>query len=438
MASTGLAKFNKYFRGKGEVETFAKGEKGKDVTVYESVNGTKKVDTLKDGTPITVVVGKEFQKRYFIKYKGGMGYISDNNTGKPIPSKSKVNAELSRITAGDFIGGGKSVKFKFIDQEVDCMEFTSKDQLANSIIDSMKKVRGVSDEVRETFEPWLKGNLGDFHWVTGVAPEEKNKLGVYFGELFIGLFALANKTANHATPTPWRGKVKRFLMPTDPSFSGVDSFIELEDGEIVPISSKFGTGAAASFFSNLLIKGLQYHKKLPACIFKDIVETALDIGVTIQHLEKKQKAKPILYEYGIRHVLGLNKQQVRDTYEVFTAIKMRKNFDEKNLVISAIANRRGVDKRIVDLLEDSVTAFFCREIADMLEGDKVSMETMKEILAGKNYWQANLQMNDWENGKVKFKLVNSGSAKLQIIGSKAAMNDVEAKQGMINYRLTVA
>ena len=189
MASTGLTKFNKYFKGKGEVEVFAKGEKGKDVTVYEPVDGTKKVDTLKDGTPITVVVGKEFQKRYFIKYKGGMGYISDNNTGKPIPSKAKVNAELSRITAGDFIGGGKPVKSKFIDQDVDCMEFSSKDQLAKSIIDSMKKVRGVSDEVRETFEPWLKSNLGDFDWVTGVAPEEKNKFGVYFGELFIGLLS---------------------------------------------------------------------------------------------------------------------------------------------------------------------------------------------------------------------------------------------------------
>jgi len=437
MASTGITKFNKYFKGKSEVEVYAKGEKGKDVAVYESVDGTKKIDILKDGTPITVIPGKEFKKRYFIKYKGGMGYISDNNTGKPIPSKTKVNSELSRITAGDFIDGGNPVKFKFIDQDVDCMEFTSKQQLANSIISCMKKVRGVSDEVRETFEGWLKGNLGDFDWVTGVADEEKNKFGVYFGELFIGLFALAGKEANHISPIPWRGKIKRFLMPTDPSFSGVDSFLEMEDGEIFPISNKFGTGAAASFFSNLLIKGLQYHKKLPKCVFKDIVETALDIGVTVQHLEKKQKAKPILYEYGIRHVLGLNKQQVKDTYEVFTAIKMKKNFEEKNLVLSAIANRRNVDKRIVELLEESVTAFFCREIAAMLEADKTSMDTMKEILAGKNYWQANLQMNEWEKGRVRYKLINSGSAKLSIIGSKAAMNDVEAKQGMINYILKV-
>ncbi len=437
MASVGREKFVKYFKGKGEVEVFAKGEKGKDVIVYEALEGTKKSDILKDGTPITVVVGKEFQKRYFVKYKGGMGYISDLNTGKPIPSKSKVNAGLARITAGDFIGGGTSVKFKFIDQDIDCMEFTSKQQLASSIISSMKKVKGVSEEVRETFEDWLKGNLGDFDWVTGVADEEKNKFGVYFGELFIGLFALSGKTANHITPTPWRGTIKRFLMPVDPSFSGVDSFLEMADGEIIPISSKFGTGAAASFFSNLLIKGLQYHKKLPNCVFKDIVETALDIGVTVQHLEKKQKAKPILYEYGIRKILDLDKTKIKDTYEVFTDIKFNKNSDQKNLVVSAISNRKGIDKKIVNLLESSTTSYFCREVASMLENDKVSMEVMKEILSGKNYWQSNLQMNDWEKGKVKFKLVNSGSAKLSIIGSKAAMNDVDAKQGMVNYVLKV-
>lgn len=440
MASSGITKFNKYFRGKGEVETYAKGIQGRDITVYESVEGTKKVGTIKDGTPITVVVGKEYQKRYFVKYKGGMGFISDDNTGKPIPKKSaqtKTNAELSRITSSDFISGGKSIKFRFIDDEIDAMEFTSQAQLAKSISDSMKKVRGVSEEVRETFSNWLYSSLGDFEWATGVTPEEKNKFGVYFGELFIGLFALANKTTNHISPIPWKGRVKRFVVPTDPSFSGVDSFLEMNSGEIIPISSKFGTGAAASFFSNLLIKGLEYHKKLPNCVFKDIVEAALDVGTTVQHLQKKQKAKPILYEFGIRKVLGFDKRLVKDTYAVFTAIKFNQDSDEKNLVVSAIANYQNVEKRIVDLLESSVTTFFCREIASMLENDKTSMETMKEILAGKNYWQANLQINDWEKGKVKFKMVNSGEAKLTIIGSKATMNDIEAKQGMINYILKV-
>lgn len=434
MASTGLAKFNKYFKGKKEVNVIAKGEGGKDVPVYESVTGTKKIDTIKDGTPITVIVGEEFQKRYFIKYKNGMGYISDNNTGKPLVSKTKNNSELLRITAINFAGGGNPVKFKFLEKDIDCVEFTSKDQLSKSIIDSMKKVRGVSDSVRNTFESWLKGNLGDFEWDSGVTPEEINTFGVYFGELFIGLYALANKT-NNISPVPWKGKVKRFLLPKDPSFSGVDSFLEMEDGEIIPISNKFGIGAAASFFSNLLTKGLLNYKRLPNCVFKDIVKTTLDIGVTVQDLEKKQKSKQVVYEFGIRYILGLDKKEVKDTYEVFTAIKTNKPSNEKNLVVSKIFNFKNVEKQIVEKLENSVTAFFSRKIADMLENDKISMDTMKEILSGKNYWQANLQEADWKKGKVKYKMINSGSAKLKIIGSKSAIGDIDAKQGMVNYVL---
>jgi hypothetical protein len=65
------------------------------------------------------------------------------------------------------------------------------------------------------------------------------------------------------------------------------------------------------------------------------------------------------------------------------------------------------------------------------------MEVMLEILSGKNYWQANLNMSSWDKGDVKFSLVNSGKSKLEIIGNKAAMTDLDATQGMINYVLKV-
>lgn len=439
MASTGLQKFNKYFKGKGDLEVYAKGDKGKDVTVYEAVEGTKKVDAIPDGHPITVVVGKEFEKRYFIKYKKGssqkMGYISDGNTGKPLPSKSKVNSELARITAGDFIGGGKAVKFKYGDADIECMEFSSKQQLIKSMADSMKKVRAVSEGVEDTFNAWFK-TLKEIEWDSSVTDEEKNKYGVYFGELIIGLLALAGKESGHIQPCPWKGKVKRFLLPTDPSFSGVDSFLELESGEVVPISSKFGAGAAASFFSNLLIKGIQYRKKLPKCTYTDIVDSALDIGVTVQDLEKKRKSKEILYEYGIRKILGLGSKEVKNTYQVFTDLKTKKQSPEKNAVLAKIANFKSVDQKIVDLLEESTTSFFNRKVASLLMEDKKSMDIMREVLSGKNFWQANLDTSAWDKGRVLFKMVNSGESKLTIIGNKAAMNDIDAKQGMINYRLT--
>ena len=60
---------------------------------------------------------------------------------------------------------------------------------------------------------------------------------------------------------------------------------------------------------------------------------------------------------------------------------------------------------------------------------------MREILAGKDYWQANLDINYWVRGIVKFKFINSGEASLNIIGSKSAITDITSKQGWINYEL---
>ena len=437
MATSGLDKFNKYFRGKGEIDVIAKASGGKEVSVFDSLLGNKKIATIKDGTPITVVVGTSFQKRYFIKYPGGMGYISDSNVGKPIPSKSKLNADFARINAGSFINGGKKTEFKFIENDIKCIEFSNARNLSDSIYDGLNKNRGISSEILYSLDKFLKSpKQGKFEWESDVSIEERNRLGVYLGELFIGLYALSGNHSPHISPIPWKGNIGRFLIPTDPSFSGVDSFIEMEDGEIIPISSKFAGGAAASFFSNLLIKGIEHHRELPKSIFKDIVETAISIGVTKLHLQRKQKAKPILYEYGIRNVLNLDKRSVRDTYEVFTDIKQNRSSDEKNLVISKIASLSHVEQKIVDALDDSVTAFFCREISDMLNKDRASMDVMKEILSGKNYWQANLDQNSWNNGHVKYRMVNSGSAKLTLIGNKAAIRDIDASQGMINYRLT--
>lgn len=434
MASNGLDKFKKYFLGKGTVQTYAKGSPGKTtVSVFDSLEGKTRIRTIEDGALITVFVGEQFQKRYFIEYQGGTGFISDLNVGKPL-SKTSSNLELSRITAADFILGGNESKFLYGGIDIVCKEFSSSEHLTSSIGMGLSQVRGVSACVKETFEVFLKNSAGEFSWSAGVSQEEKNKFGVYFGELFIGLLALSNCGESHISPIPWKGNVKRFLVPIDPSFSGVDSFIET-DTEIIPISSKFGTGAAASFFSNLLIKGLQNYDILPACIFKDVVEAAIRIGVTEIHLEKKQKGKPILFEFGIRSILGISENEVADTYSVFSHIKMGVPSPERSLVVAAIIEQEGSDSKIVDLLDDSVTAFFCRRLAEMLESDEVSMETMKGILTKKNYWQANLQMSDWDNGKIQFNLLNSGSASLKIVGNKAAMGDLDAKQGMINYFL---
>jgi hypothetical protein len=74
-------------------------------------------------------------------------------------------------------------------------------------------------------------------------------------------------------------------------------------------------------------------------------------------------------------------------------------------------------------------------MADRLNSDGKSVEAMIEILAGKNFWQANLDIMEWKKGNIKYRMVSSGKASVQIIGSKSAIDDIDAKQGMVNYEV---
>ena len=169
-------------------------------------------------------------------------------------------------------------------------------------------------------------------------------------------------------------------------------------------------------------------------IFSGVVAAAKNRGVMASDLFKKQKSKHVLYEYGIRWILGM---PVEDTYAVYEAVKDGTLTEERYRVSNEIRMLgEAVDPRILDYLDSSMTAFFSRSTAESLNACPKSMEQMKRILIKKDYWQVNLDKAAWRKGVIKFSFINSGDAKLQIIGSKAAMNDITGSQGMINYRLS--
>ena len=230
---------------------------------------------------------------------------------------------------------------------------------------------------------------------------------------------------------PWVWHPTAFNLPADPSFSGVDSFVETANG-LTPLSSKYGAGAAASFFSNILIGGMDI--ELEESIFSRVVEAAKDRGVTAADLFKKQKSKHVLYQYGVRRILGM---AIDDPYGVYDAVKNGELTEDRYRVSREIRLLgESVDPRILEYLDSSMTAFFSRATAEALNACPKSMEQMKRILIKKDYWQVNLDKTAWRKGVIKFSFINSGEAKLQIIGSKAAMNDITGSQGMINYRLS--
>lgn len=435
MAADREEKWKKYFSS-GPVDTKIKAKSGEQIPVYDSKG--KSIDTLEEGHDIHVPKSKEYNARYQIIYKKNgtekAGFVNQSYVAKPIAKKGAT--ESLGVRAETLTQFGTSKTIKFAGNNVKVKYFKTHKELGSSLLRGLKENRKVSEGIYEVFENYISaGKYTEIEWTSEVAPNEINELGKYVGEIIIGLLALSNKTSSFSTKF-YTGKPIGFAVPDDPSFTGVDSFLEMSDGEIVPISSKYGVGAKASLFANLLPKAMKYQDKLPKSVLKSLCESAKNARISGDTLEGKRGSKEVLYTHGVTQILKL---KISNPYSVFSDIKNNKKLkglsSDSNKVISAIQAYPGVDKRIIDKLPLSVTAFFSREIADKLNNDKNSVQAMLEILAGKNFWQANLDINNWKNGKINYKLVNSGKASITVIGSKAAMDDIEAKQGMINYEL---
>jgi hypothetical protein len=435
MAADREEKWKKYFSS-GPVDTKIKAKAGEQVPVYDSKG--KSIDVLEEGHDIHVPKTKEYNARYQIIYKKSgkekTGFVNQSYVAKPIAKKGATESLGVRAETLTQFGASKTIKFA--GNNVKVKYFKSHKELGSSLLKGLKANKKVSEGIYEVFEKYIEdGAYTEIEWTSEVAPNEINELGKYVGEIIIGLLALSNKTSSFSTKF-YTGKPIGFAVPDDPSFTGVDSFLEMSDGEIVPISSKYGVGAKASLFANLLPKAMKHQEKLPKSVLKSLCESAQNARITADTLEGKRGSKEVLYTHGVNKVLKL---KITNPYAVFNDIKTKKKLKglspDSNKVISAIQSYPGVDKRIIEKLPFSVTAFFSREIADNLNNDKESVKAMLEILAGKNFWQANLDINNWKNGRISYKLVNSGKSSITVIGSKAAMDDIEAKQGMINYEL---
>ena len=343
-------------------------------------------------------------------------------------------SESLGIRAETMILGGKLEKVNFGGQMVECRTFTKTETLVNSIIDGLKKNTKVPKYIVEDFEKYKKSRkFNMFEWSESIPDNEMNQLGKYAGEVVTGVVGIDTKYRKALNPNILGSKaVAKFCVPTDPAFTGVDVFFLMIDGDIVPVSNKYGKGAAASFFAHVLPKAMKV--KLKNSPLKDFVDVANKFATPEKMEGRGAPSKQILFEYGIRNLLKIPKSKIKDPYkEIYEVIKAGKATPATRLVISAVDKYPGVDAVVIKNLPNSITAFFCREVAKQMNNSKQANNDLRDILAGKNYWQANLDINDWFAGKVNYKLVNSGNVKVDVIGSKAPTTDITAKQGLINY-----
>lgn len=417
MASSGKQKFDKYFAGKTRVETYAKGQRGQAVCVFGKPLGPWVLGTIPNGHPITVLPAATFEGRYRIEYRDhrdclAVGFISDANTGKP-KGNGLLGMVLERITAADFIAEARTTEYN----GVKCYVFHEGETLLQTIKRNAERIKIDShllDTIRE---------LPNVRWSAAALEQERKRLGVYLGELLIGYQALVGETGL----APWGGAT-RFLIPCDPSFCGVDSWID--DGETVwPVSSKFGHGAAASVFSNILPLAI---KRGATGVLGELVAASKDAGVTAATLLSKTGSKDVLYHYGMRTVLNVD---IRDPVSIFVAVKNGHHHQRLNDVTEAIRGHPFASDQIKAALPNSITSFFCRVLASNMEACPDTKTQFMDILCDKSYIQASLAVDKWLSGVIEFRFTRSGDSILRIIGNKSAISDITCKQGMVNYRL---
>jgi hypothetical protein len=379
--------------------------------------------------------GKKYGVLYFSRSVTASSSINAGTLGMQYSGRKGATENL-KIQSDKLIKSGKFENRILNDQEVRCAVFSRADDLESSILTALSENRNVGPHIHDAVKDYFNSqNLNKFEWDGSFRDSDINELGKYLGELIIGVIVLRKKTLNKFSQDIFsREVIKEFVVPDDPSFSGVDSAFVKKDGSLIPISSKLGVGAKASFFTNFLPKVIN-KPGLDNSVINDIATAARSINITKSMLDSKKGAKEITYEYGIRKILGIGSNKIRNTYQVFLDAKKNKITSEVALVIEEIKKNPMIDKKVKDQLPMSITAAFSREIARRLNSDKKSIDIVAGVLAGKNFYQANLDINRWKKGEVYFKLLLSGESVVSFIGSKAAINDIDAKQGLVNYEL---
>jgi hypothetical protein len=409
-----------------DIKTLGLGESKKDsgsrIIVYT---------TEKDRVGVLRMIAETFDGRYSAS-KSGPGWKSSQGSAqvgsytvlvKPAAKAGQVGS-LGSMDARVFAKYGKSGTFAYGGTDVQVMSFTSKKMIETSIIKGAAESSMLGKDISEQFADFF--DSGKFTWDPQMPPLLLNKLGVYAGELLVGWAFFTSNRKKWFDTDPFTGSPVAFHLPTDPAFSGVDSFVEMKDGSYYSISSKFGVGAKASFFSNLLGKGVAKRSKLNNSVFKQICDLVGQKGLDYK------KSKDVVYAWGFEKLLKL---KINNTNDVFQAIVQGKKTADLNKVILAIRAHPLATTDVKSKLPRSVSGFFNRSMADMLNKDQKSLDEIVSILAGKDYWQGNLQTKEWGQGILRFKFVKAGKARVRFIGNKAALDDISCKQGWVNYEL---
>lgn len=461
-ASSGKDAWEKYYKNK-VIETTVKADTKTTANrnyVYSPGPETKTSERLDDGTPIVVHGGNEYNSRISIIYNNGAksGYFPIDSIHKPREGTWKSwTTTASKLAAGtrletlDYLNG---------QADVACRIFTDADAMGTSILSGLESSAGTPDHVLEQVSDFFIDNMhvtgtqvsNKFNWLPSMHEKDKKLLGIYLGELLPGYFALKNRYgADIFSERIIHEGLSQFVLPDDPAFGGIDSAFIYSNGSRACISSKFGEGAEASIWNNIMplvvdnksengISGLSRES-----IVKQLIRTCESVS------DYKSKGRKAVYYCGVREIM---KNNVVDPETFFSELKRgslspdsASLFREIVAKVNELKTQPGYNQlssfsnRKVTM--NSITSVFSRMIADRLNMEVSSTPALqirlKSILAGKSFFQLHMDSRKFLNtGEVYFQVKKSSKVGLIFKGDKSAIDSatsLDAGNGTVNYRL---
>jgi hypothetical protein len=218
------------------------------------------------------------------------------------------------------------------------------------------------------------------------------------------------------------------VIPLDGKFAGVDSFI-INGSNTISISNKYGEGAAASFFPNLLPKILDTTLTSNSVLL-DLQEICKSSNITSTYLQNSKGGRQIVYNYGLKKVLNLNFQD----YLNFPN-DIKNNIKNGNVDILVSKIEPIARDKIKCQLPLSVTKFFSETLSNRLNLCSNTIETVNKVLYANNYYQVRLDDNKWKYGVIDYSIINTKNCKVKFVNNMSPISDIYARYGTINYRI---
>lgn len=447
MARSGKQAWEKYFKGQ-EVQTTVKANsKSSAATNYLKIGNTKV--KLDHGTPITVFGGDDYKAQLGVKLNDGTyGFLPLTSIQKPTEQKVRYNIESHKL-----IQLGKKEKRMYNGVEYDFRVFKTAEELAKSILHGLEHEPSVpeylTEQMFEFFYENIEGDVSKISWNGNIQGGDKTEIGKYIGELLPGFLILSKKTSAFSQQDfIYTNSLPEYIVPEDPSFSGVDSIFDYRNvqagGGISPISSKYGVGAKASFWSNIMPEVLKYPEKFAKLPASSTIKRLISIASNYSNVERSGRS--IVFEYGMKYFLG---DFVHDPDDIYKKIAANKQTVDPEVASVTRAAKNKLDELNSNVYKEtsapiliknlkggkSLTSIFSRAIADELNADAKTVMAIKELVSGKNFFQLNLDESKFKRGIIYFNVKRSSAVQITFTGSKAATNDPAAKQGTVNYLL---